>query len=362
MKKFAIYLPQFHEIPENDKWWGKGFTEWVNVKRAKPLFKGHNQPKVPLNKNYYNLLDTSTVKWQEKLMHDYGIDGLVYYHYFFDGKLLLEQPALNLLKDTSIDYAFFFCWPSEPWRKSWNGTSEIIMPQSYNEDFWEAHFQYLLQFFKDERYEKINNKPLFMIHNTEDVRKHRDMIDYFDSRCIDEGFNGIGIVETYRGGDFDLFHSECLKQTVLTFVREPEVSYDINKKKLLQIPKHSFHAIKKRILKYVTIKSRWIESILGRIIEKYDGNTFYDIMTKNMLDGTQIARGMFFGWDNTPRHSYRGFVITPPDKNHVRAFFNSLNDNSDYLFINAWNEWAEGMILEPTEADGYKYLEWLKEL
>ena len=85
-------------------------------------------------------------------------------------------------------------------------------------------------------------------------------------------------------------------------------------------------------------------------------------MTKNKLDGTQIARGMFFGWDNTPRHSYRGFVITPPDKNHVRAFFNSLNDNSDYLFINAWNEWAEGMILEPTEADGYKYLEWLKEL
>lgn len=359
MKKFAIFLPQFHEIPENNRWWGKGFTEWVNVKRAKPLFKGHDQPKVPLNNNYYNLLDSKTVKWQEELLHKYDIDGFIYYHYFFDGKLLLEKPALNLLNDKSINYKFFFCWASEPWRKTWNGTCEIIMPQSYGKEYWEEHFQYLLQFFNDNRYEKKDNKPLFMVHNTEDIRMHSDMIDYFDQRCKEEGFSGIGIVETYRNGDFQLFQSNKLQQTVLTYIREPEVSYDINKRKILQIPKHSFHAIKKRILKEMRINWKLFETILEKMIERYDGNSFYNIMTQNKLDSKTIARGVFFGWDNTPRHSYRGYVISAPDKKHFDTFIESL-ENCEYLFINAWNEWAEGMVLEPTEKDRYTYLSWLK--
>ena len=111
MKKFAFYLPQFHEVEENDKWWGKGFTEWVNVKKAQPLYKGHVQPKVPENQNYYNLLDKSTVEWQTELMKNYNVDGLIYYHYYFTGKKLLEKPAENLLKWKEINQPFFWLLP-----------------------------------------------------------------------------------------------------------------------------------------------------------------------------------------------------------------------------------------------------------
>ena len=131
MKKFAFFLPQFHEIPENDKWWGKGFTEWTNVKNARSLFKGHVQPKHPLNDNYYNLLDKSTVEWQTKLMNQYGIDGFIYYHYYFTGKLLLEKPAENLLKWKDIPQNFFFCWANHTWNRSWEGKTDILLEQKY---------------------------------------------------------------------------------------------------------------------------------------------------------------------------------------------------------------------------------------
>lgn len=357
MKKFAIFLPQFHTIPENDEWWGKGFTEWVNVKSAKPLFSGHVQPKTPLNGNYYNLLDVNTRKWHNKLLNEYEIDGLIYYHYYFDGKLLLEKPAEDLLNDKSVDYNFFFCWPSESWRRTWNGKQDILISQHFLEDYWDDHINYLLKFFKDERYLKYDNKPLFMLHNTDEVRKHPEMIDYFDQRCKDEGFSGIGIVEVFRYGDYEEFKKNSLKQTVKIYFREPDVTYNRYKSHITQIPKHTFHAIKKRVLKKTNLPI--INFLASKCVEKLDGNKFYEIMTKDTINDDKAIRGIFFGWDNTPRHSYRGYVITPPDKNHFDTFMDSIK-NDEFVIINAMNEWAEGMILEPTEEDGYMYLEWLK--
>ena len=145
MKKFAIFLPQFYETKENNKWWGKGFTEWVSVRNAKPLYKGHLQPKLPLE-GYYNMLDKETMENQADLMHKYKIDGMVYYHYYFDGKLLLEKPAENLLKWKDIEEPFFFCWANHTWYKAVDGKKEVLIEQTYGDiKSWEKHFKYCLQ-------------------------------------------------------------------------------------------------------------------------------------------------------------------------------------------------------------------------
>lgn len=358
MKIYAIFLPQFHAIPENDKWWGKGFTEWVKVKDAKPLFFGHNQPQEPLNDNYYNLLDRSTRLWHDQLLNKYNINGLIYYHYYFDGKHLLEKPAEDLLNDKEIGYDFFFCWPSESWRKTWNGKQDVLISQSFSEEWWEDHISYLLKFFSDDRYVKYENKPLFMLHNTDEVRKHPEMIDYFDKRCKEEGFDGIGIVEVFRYGDFEEFKKNSLKQTVKIYIREPDVTYNRYKNYPTQILKHIFHATKKRVLKKTN--SRIINFLASKCIEIHSGNKFYDIMKKDSLMEKSVMRGIFFGWDNTPRHSFRGYVITPPDEEHFKSYMKTVKDD-DIVIVNAMNEWAEGMVLEPTKQNGYKYLEWLKD-
>lgn len=149
MKVIAFYLPQFHNIPENNEWWGDGFTEWVNVMKAKPLFEGHVQPKVPLNNNYYDLLDDGVKIWQAETAKKYGIYGFCYYHYWFNGKLLLEKPMEQMLKNHKIDIPFCICWANEAWTKAWVNSTQTLIPQKYgNKDDWKKHFEYLLPFSK----------------------------------------------------------------------------------------------------------------------------------------------------------------------------------------------------------------------
>lgn len=349
MKKFAFFLPQFHEIPENDKWWGKGFTEWTNVKNARSLFKGHVQPKHPLNDNYYNLLDKSTVEWQTKLMNQYGIDGFIYYHYYFTGKLLLEKPAENLLKWKDIPQNFFFCWANHTWNRSWEGKTDILLEQKYGtEQDWEKHFQYLLPFFKDNRYEKRNNKPLFMIFNS-NFKEKNSMFQYFDKRCKEEGFNGICLIETYKGLEsIESFRSNQSSNTELTFYREPNVSQFTYIKE--NLPRHILHHI------------AWMMREKGIIEKPYviNGNKLMNVKMKHEPLGDDVANGLWFEWDNTPRHKSRGYVISSYSHDNFIKYM-KLIKNQEYLFINAWNEWAEGMIMEPTKESGYKYLKWMKE-
>ena len=150
LKVIAFYLPQFHSIPENDQWWGQGFTEWTNVKKALPLFEGHNQPRIPLNKNYYDLMDDEVKISQAKLAKKYGIFGFCYYHYWFkNGEKLLEKPAEQMLQNKDVDLPFCFSWANENWSRNWDGgNQEIIKEQDYGDKSdWEKHFQYFLPFF-----------------------------------------------------------------------------------------------------------------------------------------------------------------------------------------------------------------------
>lgn len=350
MKKFAFFLPQFHEIPENNKWWGKGFTEWTNVRNAKSLFNGHKQPKHPLDNNYYNLLDKETMEWQTKLMKQYGVDGFIYYHYYFTGKLLLEKPAENLLKWKDIPQHFFFCWANHTWNRSWEGKTTVLLEQRYGtKEDWEKHFQYLLPFFKDDRYEKRNNKPLIMIFDPHFEKKNQ-LFNYFDKRCKEEGFNGLCLIETYNGyEDIKQFKSNVSSAAEFTFYREPTVSQF--KYIHSNIFRRAFHHYNKKFREKGILNKPYI----------INGNNLMNIKIKNEPLGKNIANGLWFEWDNTPRHKQRGYVITPYDHAKFIKYMNLIKDQ-EYLFINAWNEWAEGMIMEPTEENGYKYLEWLKEI
>lgn len=351
MKKYAYYLPQFHRIPENDKWWGDGFTEWTNVKKAKKLYANHKQPKVPLNNNYYSLDNIETMKWQAELLKEYKLDGLIFYHYYFTGKKLLEKPAELLLNHKDVDLDFFFCWANHSWYRSWEGSKELLMEQTYGSILeWEEHFQYLLPFFKDRRYVKKDNKPLFMIFKS-DFKEKNEILNYFDKRCKENGFAGICIIETMTSYNTNKnFADNDLKvESHYIHFREPDASRYCYIKSISHILIRIYNKLRKSMVN------------LGLLyVEKYDGNLLYNIMINTKVPSKYYIRGLFFEWDNTPRHSYRGYIITPPDKELFFSYMNSIKAD-EFLFINAWNEWCEGMMLEPTVENKYKYLEWIKE-
>ena len=351
MRVFAYYLPQFHTIPENDEWWGRGFTEWTNVKAAKRLFVGHNQPKVPLNEYYYNLLNKETVEWQNNLRKQYRIDGLIYYHYYFKGKLLLEKPAENILKWKDINQPFFFCWANHPWIRSWEGKKEIIMPLEYgNEEDWEQHFQYLLPFFHDSRYEKINNKPMFCIFKSDFLAKER-MFEFWDKRCKEEGFAGIYLIETFSGElPFSSFAEKLSSKTERVVFREPSIQTFLWKNNHNSVIDRGFRKIMRALRSHEVYRKP----------EVYSGRKLMEQKIIHCENNDLEIPCIWFEWDNTPRHKQRGYVILPYEKELFFQYMEKVK-HKDYLFVNAWNEWAEGMILEPTEKERYRYLEWIKE-
>ena len=351
MKIISFYLPQFHEIEENNKWWGKGFTEWTNVKKGKKLFKTHYQPFIPLNNNYYNLLDKETVKWQTELANNYGIYGFCYYHYWFEGKKLLEKPAENLLKWKDINQKFCFCWANHSWKKTWNGLNEVLINQTYgDEDKWNEHFNYLLPFFKDERYIKIDNKPVFMIFKPEDIKNLDKMLEIFNKKCQEEGFEGIYIIES-KGSlkKMELFS----KKSCASIIREPDCSKSKSPlyEKIISKLKCIF---KKNYLYYV---QRY----------KYYKFINYSLEISKKYTRSVVFPGIFVSWDNTVRHGRRGYVIEGSTPQLFKKYLLEQKKimkekNSEYIFLNAWNEWAEGMYLEPDEKNKYGYLEAIKEV
>ena len=367
VKIIPFYLPQYHTIPLNDKCWGKGFTEWTNVRKAKPLFDGHDQPKIPLDNNYYNLLDNKTKKWQANIAKKYGIFGFCYYHYWFkNGQKLLEKPAEQMLADKNIDMPFCFCWANENWSKNWDGGNrEIIMEQSYGEkDDWEQHFQYLLNFFKDERYITVDGRPLFIIYKPEQVVNVYQMTRYMRKRAKEEGFPDLCLAFQFPSYYSDMYYREDVFDYRIEF--EPVYSRNINSLKIsgtnkkVTIIRRLFGEDilsvyrKKRLNK---IKTIWEKS---QSLKMY----FYDEMWEIILNvkwEKDFWPGCFVDWDNTPRNKhgvmFAGFSIEKFASYMRRLVRRANREKKPLIFINAWNEWGEGAFLEPDEKYGYKKLE-----
>ena len=376
MKIIAFYLPQFHDIPENDEWWGKGFTEWVNVKKARPLYKGHEQPRIPLNNNYYNLLDDKVKIWQAKLAKEYGVYGFCYYHYWFGGKLLLEKPMEQMLENPNIDIPFCISWANEPWTKAWVNEKKVLIPQFYGgKKEWKEHFDYLLKFFKDSRYIKEDGKPLLVIYRAEVIEHLNEMLDYWSELAKENGFNGM--VYAYQNITFDLIPDK--DDSRFTYNIEFQPSYAWN-------DMNNVSTIKKSgVWNYVRNVRRklytWLEKKMGFDVAKYfeysrkEKNsvllTSYDDAWRAILDhipdNNKCIPGAFVGWDNTPRKGYRGQVYIGDSPEKFKKYMVEQIKRAkevyhkDMIFMYAWNEWAEGGYLEPDVRTGFGNLKAIRD-
>ncbi len=353
IKIIAFHLPQYHQIPENDEWWGKGFTEWTNVKKATPLFEGHIQPKKPLNNFYYDLTQYDTRVWQANIAQKYGIYGFCYYHYWFNGKLLLEKPLEYLREEKEIKMPFCLCWANEPWTRSWDGSeTQILINQEYgNETDWLKHFYYLEPFFKDPRYIRIDNKPVIVVYRSSSIKCYENMI-----QCWREEGRKCGIGELYiidENNSFQNNYENNCSDATLDLEPLYTIQYGRNiHDKVMQRLRSQMKAIRyKNNIHYYDYDEIW-GNILNRSKKIYK--------KKHYL-------GAFVNWDNTPRKGKKGVVIenSSPIKFHCymcQQMECAREIGSEYIFLNAWNEWAEGAYLEPDENNAYRYLEAITDL
>lgn len=364
IKTIAFYLPQFHAIPENDAAYGVGFTEWTNVKKAVPLFKNHNQPRTPFDNNYYNLLDIDVLREQVKLAKLYGIYGFCYYHYWFNGHRLLEKPLEMMLAHTEIDMPFCICWANENWTKRWDGgNNEVIVSQDYGDDkdIYD-HVDYLCNYFLDDRYIKINGAPLLIIYKPEIIPNLNHVIEQIRMRGQRNGFKKIMIAVQYptfylEGYSLDLF--DYYIQFQPRFVQESELISSSNG--VVKIIKRLMLKIGKRE-EYFRIKNHFKNKNERKELIHRDYDYDWSLIINYKVKDKKLIAGAFVDWDNTPRNR-RGLVYDGTSPTKFAKYFKELvfkvikEYSTDFIFINAWNEWGEGCYLEPDTKNEYAYLE-----
>lgn len=364
-KIIALYYPQYHPIPLNDKYWGNGFTDWVNIKKAKPLFAGHYQPKVPKG-SYYDPRDIETLKSQSELAKKYGVYGFCFYHYWFDGFPLLEQPILNFLSERNIDIPFCLSWANETWTKRWIGDSKtVIIKQNHipNKELWKKHFYYLLPFFKDNRAIKIDGKPVFLIFQPFIIKKVNKMIKYWQELAVNNGLNGIYFIATKR---HDYFPKNSIKMFSGIMKFQPSNAKNSNNFSNNSYFKNIFlQKIRGFGERFIDILYYYKKHFEG--IKYIDSNDIWDTILQEVSvfenDKKRVFECAFVNWDNTARYGEKATVfshITPNlFEQKLDQLFLVLEKRSaeNVIFINAWNEWAEGAYLEPDEKYGYAYLE-----
>ncbi|MDU1904882.1 MAG: glycoside hydrolase family 99-like domain-containing protein [Dysgonomonas sp.] len=348
----ALYLPQFHPIPENDEWWGKGFTEWTNVGKAKPLFKGHNQPRVPADLGYYDLRVPETRKAQADMARQYGIEGFCYWHYWFgNGRRLLERPFNDVLESGDPDFPFCLAWANESWKGFAHGLTNrnMLIEQLYPGVLdYTDHFYEVLPAFKDRRYIQIEGKPVFMIYKP---------LAHPDIEIFIETWQGLAKKNGLEGIYF-LGHNN-----------DPNNQVD-------QILQLGFNAVNTVRLHDFMYKRR---SFAQKIQDKFN-KTFrnipyvypYKLTSKYFIDEDVDSRENVFpsiisGWDHTPRSGKEGVVMqnmTPElFGEHVKKVMSVISQKQHknrVVIIKSWNEWAEGNYLEPDLKYGTAFLDVLK--
>ena len=330
-KVLAIYLPQCHRIKENDEWWGKGFTEWNVVRNAKKISKYNIQPRVPLM-GYYDLSKKDDINKQALLAKKYNIDGFLMYMYYSNGELLLEKPMQIILNNPDIEIEYCFSWANHDWKRTWfEYNTEMLRKQEYGEtdEQIEQHFNYMLPYFKDKRYIKKDNKPVFYIYDYNHIKNIRDYKRIWNDLAIKNGFDGIFLVQTLGGHCLEWNNSifEACFDFEPTYTTSSNMKYENIKNKFRRLYKRNFK--NKKIISNVFDYDKVCNQIENRECTNPNHNL-----------------GIFAEWDNSPRH-----------KDNSTIFKNFSVFKKDFLIIDAWNEWGEGAFIEPDHIFDYGKLE-----
>jgi lipopolysaccharide biosynthesis protein len=351
VRVIAFYLPQFHPIPENDEWWGLGFTEWTNVTKAKPLFRGHYQPHLPSDLGFCDLRVPEVRQAQADLARDYGLYGFCYYHYWFNGKRLLERPAEEVLISGKPDFPFMFCWANENWTRVWeHRVRDVLLEQIYSEEDDREHIKYLIPFFKDKRYIRINNKPVFCIYRSTRIPDLKRMIEIWRAEAAKEG------LEIYfcRAESFEEIGSDLLNDGLDAAI---------------EFSPHFQMKIKKSNLKvlFQLFVNRIVSTMFGWklfIINKHYYSEYVRYHEKRQMPNYKLFPSVTPNYDNSPRRGDKDANVwigsTPELFSKILSYildkFIPYTDDENLVFINAWNEWAEGNHLEPDRKWGKGYL------
>lgn len=335
IKAIAFYLPQYHPIPENDTWWGKGFTEWTNVTKAEPLFEGHYQPHRPADLGFYDLRVAEVRKAQADLAKAYGIFGFCYYHYWFGGKLILERPLQEMLRSENPDFPFCLCWANENWTRTWDGGDQhILIAQNYSEDDDLQHIRYLSRIFRDPRYIRIHDKPLFLVYRANLLPNPMRTTVLWREEA-----KRLGVGELYLCR-VESFRDEHTDPAAIGFDAAVEFQPDWT-------------------LLSEDLRDRRVPNLRAYHYEKV-----VDRMLAKPLSGYQRFQCVTPSWDNTPRRNSHSLFFTENSPAHYERWLTgacsklgATKAEERLVFINAWNEWGEGNHLEPDEKFGHGYLE-----
>jgi lipopolysaccharide biosynthesis protein len=350
VRLIAFYLPQYHPIPENDHWWGKGFTEWTNVTKAKPLFRGHYQPHLPADLGFYDLRVPEVREAQATLARKHGIYGFCYHHYWFHGSRLLHRPFAEVLDSGRPDFPFCLCWANENWTRVWDGKDrDVLLAQTYSRDDDLSHIRALIPAFRDPRYIRIQNKPLFLVYRIERLPDPRRTAAVWRNEASRAGIDGLFLaaVESFTS---DIEPAATGFDGTVEFAPNWAVS---------GAPR--FRGRKRyELLRKI--------GVIPRVY--YEHSVFeYQAMADQMLRRPQPLHKCFLGvmpsWDNTPRRPKNAYIFhgsTPQGYESwlsaaVQRTSERFSGDERIVFINAWNEWGEGCHLEPDQRWGRAYLE-----
>ena len=356
LRLLAFYLPQFHPIPENDRWWGQGFTEWTNVAKARPLFRSHHQPHLPADLGFYDLRVPEVRQAQADMARQYGISGFCYYHYWFHGRRLLNRPFDEVLTSGRPDFPFCLCWANENWTRSWDGEDrEVLLAQHHSAEDDRAHIEYLLQAFQDMRYVRIDGRPLFLVYRTELLPDPARTAEIWR-----QGAHVAGIGDLYLAR-VESFGSDTDPRAI-GFDAAVEFAPDWRR-----LPTPMF-----RRGRWDPLARVWQRLHRRGLVPKVYSNHLlysYEALLGRMLDKPQRPYKRFRcvtpRWDNSARRETNAAIFygsTPKLYERwllaaIRNTLDTFEGDERIVFVNAWNEWAEGNHLEPDQLWGRSYLE-----